>query len=130
MYDDPDMTHDEKRVRDLMTPDPVAASPATPIAELGALMREHECRHVPIVDQNRLVGVVSTKDLARAGSIAADVMTRSPIAVAPDTPLGVAAAMIAIRKVGCLLVVENGTLVGIVTTYDLLDAFARHSRAP
>ena len=52
-------------------------------------------------------------------------MKADPVTVAPDTPTLDAIGLMRARKVGCLPVVENGTLVGIVTAQDFLDASAR-----
>ncbi len=116
------------RVEDLMTPDPVCVSAPMPISQAVEKMREIGCRHFPVVEGETLLGVVSSKDVLRPGSTVGDVMTRSPLTIAPSEPVEVAAATMASRKVGCLLVVEGGRIVGILTTYDVLDAFAHQLR--
>jgi acetoin utilization protein AcuB len=55
----------------------------------------------------------------------ARVMTRDPQHVSPDAPLHVAAALLRASKLGCLPVVENGQVIGIVTKDDMLGALVR-----
>lgn len=117
-------------VRDLMTPDPLTRSSRTSVEELIGVMCERDVRHVPIVDGGKLVGIVSSKDTGRRGAAARDVMTRRPWTIRPDEKLEVAAAIMAVRKISALLVVDRSNrLLGILTTYDVLDAFARGLRA-
>lgn len=52
--------------RDLMTTDLVTVTPATSVAEALALMTNHRCRHLPVLDQGRLAGMVSIGDLVKA----------------------------------------------------------------
>lgn len=52
--------------RDLMTTDLVTVTPATSVAEALALMTNHRCRHLPVLDQARLAGMVSIGDLVKA----------------------------------------------------------------
>jgi acetoin utilization protein AcuB len=123
------MTRPPTLVSDLMTPEPLTMSPSTPVAELAAAMGERGIRHIPIVQDGKLVGMVSSRDTFRGGPLATDVMTRQPLTIGPNERIEVAAAMMALRKISALLVVEpDGLLVGILTTYDVLDAFARRLR--
>ena len=105
------------------------------------IMRVGRIRHMPVVDGKRLVGIISVRDLLAASlsqamefepahrraflrSVSADeVMTSSPITVAPDTPLTVAAERMCERKIDCLPVVDaDGHLAGILTETDLVRA--------
>src|SRR6266568_1124457 len=54
----------EARVREWMTADPITATPDTPIEDAGRTMLEHGFRHLPVVDGERAVGIVSLSDLA------------------------------------------------------------------
>jgi CBS domain-containing protein len=55
----------EARVREWMTPDPISLPPDAPAAEAAKIMLENHFRHVPIVEDNRAVGIVSIRDVAR-----------------------------------------------------------------
>lgn len=124
-------------VAHVMTPDPVCITSAIPVSEAHGIMSDRGFRHLPVVDDKRLVGVLSTTDIGRLAldvpelmaRRVADVMTPNPQTIESSAPIEVAAATLAMRKINCLPVVRNGELVGIVTTYDLLDALARSLRS-
>jgi CBS domain-containing protein len=111
------------------------------LLELDRAMELLKFRHLPVVDGNRLVGVVSQRDVLRMSvsalsptrvsaqldaaqkerTFVANVMTRDPISARAETPLAEAARTLADKKVGCLPVVDaEGMLVGIVTDHDFL----------
>jgi CBS domain-containing protein len=99
-------------------------------------MSERGFRHVPIVEADVLLGIVSMTDIGHLGSKIAEiqrrplheVMSKKLITTKPGEKIEVAAANMASHKINCLLVVEGRRLAGIVTTYDLLDALARRVR--
>jgi CBS domain-containing membrane protein len=123
-------------VGDVMTPDPMTLGSDGTLSTAYMLMKKHGFRHVPIVDQGILVGIVSLTDIGRLGATVGsiltkridEVMTRSLVTSSPTESLTVAAGKMATRKINCLPVVADNKLVGIVTTYDLLDAFASRLR--
>jgi acetoin utilization protein AcuB len=118
-------------VREVMTPQPIAVSPEATVYEAVHLMRENGCRHLPVVRAGWLVGVVSSKDVDCAclkTRMVGEVMTRNPLTATSTEPVEVAAATMALAKVDCLPVLEQGQLVGIVTTYDALDLLCRRLR--
>jgi CBS domain-containing protein len=108
--------------------------PKTPVAEIKEIMAEEIVRHFPVVnDKGIIVGIVSDRDLfTPEARIAADVMTRTVITISPKAKLETAAAQLINRNISCLPVMENGALVGIVTTTDLVMtlqcAFQLHRR--
>src|SRR5688572_23703050 len=123
-------------VEDVMTPDPMTLAPTASVGDAHALMADRGFRHIPIVEQGLLLGLISTTDIGRLGAgvpeILAkplhEVMTKKLVTVAPSESVSSAAATMASKKINCLLVVVDGQLAGIVTTYDLLDALARSVR--
>ncbi|HUG38835.1 MAG TPA: CBS and ACT domain-containing protein [Longimicrobiales bacterium] len=126
-----------------MTRDVVTVEPATPLQDALTRARSHGIRHLPVLDGGRLAGVVTDKDLrlalrtegTPADAAVRDVMTVPAITTSPDTPVESAAQLLIRHHIGCLPVVEDDALVGILTESDLLRAFVelmvgreRHSR--
>lgn len=99
-------------------------------------MRARRRRHLVVVRGDRVVGIVSDRDIAGllAGSLRIDrtidqVMSRGVATIAPDAPVEAAASAMRRRKIGALPVVDEGKLVGIVTVSDLLDLVGRELAA-
>ncbi|MEO6574895.1 MAG: CBS domain-containing protein [Polyangiaceae bacterium] len=121
------------KVQDIMTADPMVTTPNATVEEAYTTMKRLGFRHMPVVDKGRLVGVISTTDVGRLGSTIPELMARpvahamtpDPLTIAPDATIEVAAAQMGLKKINCLPVVSEGRLIGIVTTYDLLDALVR-----
>ena len=124
------------RVADVMTPDPMVVEPEVTVEGAYGTMKSLGFRHLPVVRAGELVGIISTNDIGRLGATVPEilarevgtVMTPNPFTIQPEEPIEKAAATMALRKVSCLPVLSGGALVGIVTTYDLLDALARRLR--
>jgi CBS domain-containing protein len=63
-----DSSHpDEDRVEDYMTPDPITLPPDHLPSEAAQIMHDRKFRHIPVVDEGELVGIVSIRDLVTAG---------------------------------------------------------------
>jgi CBS domain-containing protein len=125
-------------VRDFMTAPVKSISHKARLLDAALVLRSKGIRHLPIVDGDHLVGIITDRDIQRfAPSLLSKitpeeynaifentplerVMTRDPMTVAPDTPLCEAAGILREQKLGCLPVVEKGRLVGILTVTDLL----------
>lgn len=115
---------------------PVLTSPSRrSISDVYGLMTERGIRHIPIVD-DALVGIVTDRDLRRAtsslhessidpGSAVSEVMIRTVVTASPLDPIEEAARLMRQEKIGCLPVLADDDLVGIVTGMDLLDALIR-----
>jgi CBS domain-containing membrane protein len=128
----------EDTVREIMMGSPVALKPDDTLKLANELISLGRIRHIPIVESGKLVGVISTRDLmGRAADrilnlkensrsallksvLIKEIMQRRVVTVDPDTPIKEAAHLMADKKIGCLPVLSDGTLVGLVTTTDIL----------
>jgi acetoin utilization protein AcuB len=123
-------------VEDSMTREVVVLAPQATAGESLALCREKRIRHLPVLEEGRLVGIVSDRDLRSAtpalgdpdraealGKIlVSEVMAREVLTARPDDPIEEAANAMQERRIGCLPVVEGEALVGIVTSSDVMEA--------
>ncbi len=128
-------------VKAWMTRNPITAAPTMSIKVAWKLMQDRRIRHLPVVDAGRLVGIVTDRDLRRvlpspATSLEihelhylldkltlAGVMTKDVITTTPFTPIAKAARTLLRNRIGALPVLEGGTLVGILSQTDVLEAF-------
>lgn len=120
------------RMKDVMSKRVVSVAPTTTIAMARERLRNDEIDHLVVVEGKRVVGVVAGKDIlgvSEDGTIA-DVMRGDVVTIEPDATLRRAAGVMRGRDVGCLPVVDDGRLVGIVTTSDLLTALAKGETHP
>jgi acetoin utilization protein AcuB len=120
-------------VGDVMTPGAQFVAPNDTLATAKQLMDEYGIRHLPVMRDHELVGILSDRDIARAVALksaapesisAEEAMTPEPYSVALHTPLNAVARTMAERKVGSAIVVERGAIVGVFTTTDALCALA------
>jgi acetoin utilization protein AcuB len=128
-------------VKDRMTIDPVTVTPETTFPEAFQLIREKGIRHLPVVGERKLVGVVAHTDLLHASPSMTStlsvlemsfllanlhirkVMSTPPVTVAEDAPLEEAARVMVEKKIGCLPVMRDGELAGLITETDIFEAF-------
>jgi acetoin utilization protein AcuB len=99
-------------------------TPGTTAADAVALFSRHRIRHLPVMEGDRVVGVVTDRDL-RAADPATPVsalMSHPVVVVSPRTAVDKAARLLFDRRIGCLPVIENGKLVGILTQTDAVAA--------
>jgi acetoin utilization protein AcuB len=126
-------------VQDVMRAAVLSVAPSTPLREVARLMRERGIRHLTVVEEGRLVGIVSDRDLKRAMAWsppgrtppetadaldrveAREIMTGAVITTAPMFPVEEAARVMVREKISALPVTEGDRLVGIVTETDLLE---------
>lgn len=110
-----------------MTKSPATVSPRDTLAKAKRLMEAGGFRRLPVVQDGRLVGIITERDLRQhIGYLDATrvdgAMTAAPMTVRPSSSVQDAARLLLEHKVGGMPVVEDGKLVGIVTTSDLLKA--------
>ena len=131
-------------VQDIMQRDVVTVTPNTRLPDVLRLLRPRGFRHVPVIDNGALVGIISDRDIKQAmvslagagpaGSAfehtrdrltAAEIMRGAVSTVGPMYTVEEAARLMTTLKISALPVTENGRLVGIVTETDVLDLFVR-----
>jgi CBS domain-containing protein len=118
------------KVADFMTRELVTVKETDDLALAESILRLGGIRHLPVVRERKLVGLVTQRDLLRSGASggpraravhAQDIMTRTPVTVGADSSLAHAARLMLKHKFGCLPVCqEDGTLVGIITESDFV----------
>jgi CBS domain-containing protein len=117
-------------VGEFMTKDLVTVRETDDLALAESLLKLAGVRHLPVVRERKLVGILTQRDVLRSGQWGrpsarelpvSEVMTRQPTSVRPAMGLAHAARLMLERKFGCLPVCEeDGTLVGIVTEADFV----------
>lgn len=113
-------------VRDRMTRKVVSVKPESALTEARRMLNRHRVRQLPVLVKGRLVGIVTDRDLRSASARAKtvkDVMTAKPTTIAPQAAVDEAARLLRTYKIGALPVLEGGSLCGIITGTDVLDAF-------
>lgn len=123
MSDNNKLLPSDLRVEDLMTTSVRTAHPSTPVGTLRAIAVEHDIRHILICDDdNRLVGVVSDRDLRQVTGdvIAADLMMACPTTITSRSLVNNAISVLLYGHFSSLPVVDDGRLVGILTTTDVV----------
>jgi acetoin utilization protein AcuB len=126
------------KVRDLMSAEVTTLRRADTFEIADGVMTMGRIRHLPILEDAKVVGVVSQRDLFRSALGAAlafrmhrpdelmrgldvgDIMSGPAVTIGPDAPVQEAARTMWEKRIGCLPVVEEGRLVGILTETDIL----------
>ena len=111
-----------------MSKDPVTVTAEDLLIQARLKMQRGGFRRLPVVSDGQLVGIVTDRDTREhAGYLdrtqVKTAMSKKPVTVTPATTLETAAQILLKRKVGGLPVMENGRLVGMITTSDVLQAF-------
>jgi acetoin utilization protein AcuB len=130
-------------VQDIMQRGVIVVNPTQKLTELMHLLRRRGVRHLPVVEEGRLIGIISDRDLKGAVAslltgqggrqsespspelTAGAVMTRPVVTVAPMFSVEEAARLMVTKKISALPVTEAGRLVGIITETDVLHLFIR-----
>lgn len=125
-------------VREIMMGSPVTLKPEDTLDLANDVITLGRIRHIPVVDTGQLVGLLSERDLMGAAAsrifglrqksktallksvLIREVMRKRVITVTPETSIEDAARLMADKKIGCLPVVSDGAIVGLMTTTDIL----------
>ncbi len=125
------------RVGEIMTEDVLTVAPDEAVAAARTLMRARGIHHLVVVDERRrVIGVVSAGDVGgRRAPVSDDrrigeVMSTPVVCVERDTTVRRAANVLRGHTIGCLPVLEDGRLAGILTLSDLLELLGRGSFRP
>ena len=114
-------------VNEIMTADPISLGPSAPLSKAGELMKEHRIRHVPVAEDGKLLGLITQRDLLALASAedqystTGELMRQNVFTVSVDSDMRGAALLMQKHKIGCLPVVREGQLVGIVTDSDYVS---------
>ena len=129
------------KIAEVMSRTVVTLTPEQTLRDAVELLRSKHIRHLPVVEDSKLIGIVTDRDVKRATpsllsgvdrdeydrvldeTKIAQIMTREPMTVTPETGLKAAVKVFIDRKVGALPVVSGSQLVGIITEIDLLRVF-------
>ena len=130
-------------VQDVMQANVITITPKTTLPHAMRLVQQRGIRHLPVLENGELVGIVSYRDLKRAMAspatsldvhelnylldrlAVAEIMTRAVITIAPMFPVEEAARLMVKEKISALPVTEGGGLVGIVTETDVLELLVK-----
>ena len=131
------------RVKDLMSEGLEVVSPDAHLHDVLTKMNRAGYRHLPVVADDRLVGIITDRDVRLAvnspvvredadltreavldGVRVLDCMTPDPQCVSPDRPLHEVADLLSLNKFGAMPVVDGEKLVGMISTIDFLKHYA------
>lgn len=125
-------------VDEFTTPDPVTATETTSIDDLVGIMKTHGIRHLPILRKEKVVGIISERDVRIASALtkrekmqvqASDIMTTNPVTVSNQSSIEEVAFEMSQKKIGSVIVNdENDNLLGIFTATDALNALIEIAR--
>ena len=134
-----------KRVRDCMTCDPASVGPNDSLQRVVELLRRRDIRSVPVLEDGRLIGIVTDRDVRQVAPAyplfreedeirrytenltVTAAMTADPMTIAPDAPLIDAARVLETYRISALPVVDGTELVGMLTVTDLLRVFVEQN---
>ena len=126
------------RVKDIMTRDVATLDLNDELSVADDIMKLGRIRHLPVVDEGRLVGIISQRDLFKASLASAmgfgekakrefmksvavkEVMVNEVVTVSPEADIEEAGKVMLEKRIGCLPVIEEGNLIGLITETDIL----------
>ena len=106
----------------------ITLGPESTVAHAVEIFKSKRIHHIPVVDEGRLVGLITTHDLwnkfvspdAFGTTVIKDIMSKKLVKLEPDDKVGTAAELFLDNRFHALPVVKDGMLVGMVTTFDVL----------
>ena len=131
------------KAKDIMVKEVATLDVNDELSLANDIMRLGRIRHLPVVDGPRLVGIISERDLFRSSLAQAlgygtkatrdlmktlrikDIMVPQVITISPETDLKDAVQLMVDKKIGCLPVVEEDRLVGLITETDILLQYCK-----
>lgn len=119
-------------VEEFTTPNPITVHKDATIHQLTEIMKENHIRHLPVVEHNEVIGIISDRDLKLVSGLSAgeqslihakDIMVRDPVTFSADESIEKVALEMSEQKIGSVIVNdENGQFLGIFTAIDALNA--------
>ncbi len=123
------------KVSEIMSVGIQSVRPGTPLATARDRMRNKKIHHLLVMEEAEIRGVLSLRDLTPRGRLGsapkltvAEAMTTRVVTVAPDTSVRRDANMMRGHSIGCVIVVDEGAPVGIVTLADMMELVAEPRR--
>lgn len=115
------------RIQDVMSSNVVSVAPETNVAAAREALRASEIRHLVVTDGKRVVGVVTGPDMQGVAddTPVSTVMSRHVVSIDRNATIRRGAGIMRGRGVGCLPVIDDGRLVGIVTASDFLTGISK-----
>lgn len=128
-------------VIDIMTENPATVERSTPLSEVIGLMKACACRQIPVVENEKVIGIITDRDIRLAmnspfvlherkqeqellNNVTAEAcMTRDPMTIEASAPAEQAAELLKMYKFGSLPVISEGRLIGIITVSDILGSY-------
>lgn len=116
-----------------MTPKPLTISPQAPLADAHRIMRQHAIRHLPVVDAERIVGLVSIHDLHLLETFPGvdlldttveDAMSTEVYTASPNDEVASVVEHMADHKLGCVVITSGAGVQGIFTSVDAMYVLA------
>ncbi len=118
------------RVSEIMSKEIITISPDKRVGQALQLMHKHSIRHLPVLEEGRMVGWITSRDLREVllasmleKITVADVMIKAPISVTPESNVEEAARLIMEHKIGGMPVLDGDRLKGVITMMDVIGAF-------
>ncbi len=128
-----DFNYSSIQVKDIMTKALITVNPNTTALQIAKMMEQGGIGAIIVKDNGNLVGIVTDRDFATkiaANSLSLDtsvdkIMSSPLITINHDEPISVAAEMMANKKIRKLAVSDNGDIIGIITSTDLVNQLAK-----